>query len=124
MNRAQIERAETVALMLAHRRDVAETREQLLDELEQRDENMRLARIRKAVYVEQVLKAEERRLAVEQWLIDQGVIPEGETRADVEIRPFRRVSEDEMEFADWQWDVALRCVVENDGVSGKTVPIV
>ena len=113
MNRAQIERAEQVSFMLEHRRQVVETREELLDELEQRDENMRLARIRKAVYVEQVLKAEERRLAVEQWLIDQGVIDGAIGGAEVEIRPFRRVSEDEMVFADWQWHVALQSVHGN-----------
>ena len=124
MNREQIERAESVSLMLEHRRQVVETREQVLDELEERDENMRLARIRKAVYVDQVLKAEERRLAVEQWLIDHGVIDGAIGGSDVEIRPFRRVSDEEMEFADWQWDVALRCVLENDGVSSETVPIV
>lgn len=90
------------------------SRDELLAELEERDRNMEASRVRRRVYVEQVLKAEERRLAVEQWLIDQGVIPEGETRAQVEIRPFRRVPDDEMEFADWQWQVACRCVSETD----------
>jgi hypothetical protein len=92
------------------------TRDELLAQLEQRDENMRFARVRKAVYVEQVLKAEERRVAVEKWLIDRGVIDGAIGGAEVEIRPFRRVPEDEMEFADWQWDVACRCVSETDPV--------
>ena len=99
-------------------------RDELLAELEAREIQMELCRVRKRVYVDQVLKAEERRLAVEQWLIDHGVIDGAIGGAEVEIRPFRRVPEDEMEFADWQWDVACRCVLENDGVSGKTVSIV
>ena len=99
-------------------------RDELLAELEAREIQMELCRVRKRVYVDQVLKAEERRLAVEQWLIDQGVIDGAIGGAQVEIRPFRRVPEDEMEFADWQWDVACRCVLENDGVSHKTVSIV
>ena len=99
-------------------------RETLLAELEAREAQMELARVRKRVYVDQVLKAEERRLAVEQWLIDHRVIDGAIGGAEVEIRPFRRVPEDEMEFADWQWDVASRCVLENDGVEDKTVSIV
>ena len=99
-------------------------RDELLAELEAREIQMELCRVRKRVYVEQVLKAEERRLAVEQWLIDHGVIDGAIGGAQVDIRPFRRVPEDEMEFADWQWDVACRCVLENDGVSDKTVAIV
>ena len=99
-------------------------RDELLAELEAREIQMELCRVRKRVYVDQVLKAEERRLAVEQWLIDHGVIDGAIGGAEVEIRPFRRVPEDEMEFADWQWDVACRCVLENDGVGGKTVAIV
>ena len=99
-------------------------RDELLAELEAREIQMELCRVRKRVYVDQVLKAEERRLAVERWLIDQGVIDGAIGGAEVEIRPFRRVPEDEMEFADWQWDVACRCVLENDGVSHKTVAIV
>ena len=99
-------------------------RETLLAELESREIQMELCRVRKRVYVDQVLKAEERRLAVEQWLIDHGVIDGAIGGARVEIRPFRRVPEDEMEFADWQWDVACRCVLENDGVEDKTVSIV
>ena len=99
-------------------------RDELLAELEAREIQMELCRVRKRVYVDQVLKAEERRLAVEQWLIDHGVIDGAIGGAEVEIRPFRRVPEDEMEFADWQWDVACRCVLENDGVSDKTVAIV
>ena len=99
-------------------------RDELLAELEAREIQMELCRVRKRVYVDQVLKAEERRFAVEQWLIGHGVIDEAIGGAQVEIRPFRRVPEDEMEFADWQWDVACRCVLENDGVSHKTVAIV
>ena len=99
-------------------------RKQLLDELYMREKNMLGVEERLRVYVEQVLKAEKRRLAVEQWLIDQTVIPNVSGGAEGEIRPFRRVPEDEMEFADWQWDVACRCVLENDGVGDKTVSIV
>jgi hypothetical protein len=91
-------------------------RDELLAELAERDRNMEASRVRRRVYVEQVLKAEERRLAVEQWLIDHGVIDGAIGGAEVEIRPFRRVPEDEMEFADWQWDVACRCVSETDPV--------
>ena len=98
-------------------------REALLAELEERARNMEASRVRRRVYTEQVLKAEERRLALEQWLIDHGVIDGAIGGAQVEIRPFRRVPEDDMEFADWQWDVACRCVLENDGVGHKTVPI-
>jgi hypothetical protein len=91
-------------------------RDALLAELESRETQMELARVRKRVYVDQVLKAEERRVAVEQWLIDHGVIDGAIGGAEVEIRPFRRVPEDEMEFADWQWDIACRCVLETDPV--------
>jgi hypothetical protein len=91
-------------------------RDEVLAELAERDRNMEASRVRRRVYVEQVLKAEGRRLAVEQWLIDHGVIDGAIGGAKVEIRPFRRVPEDEMEFADWQWDVALRSVSETDPV--------
>jgi hypothetical protein len=90
------------------------TRDELLEELDERDRQMELARVRKRIYVSQVIKAEERRVAVEKWLVDQGVIDGPIGGAEVEIRPFRRVSEEEMEFASWQWDVALRCVSETD----------
>jgi hypothetical protein len=90
------------------------TRDELLEELDERDRQMELARVRKRIYVSQVIKAEERRVAVEKWLVDQGVIDGAIGGAEVEIRPFMRVSEEEMEFAAWQWDVALRCVSETD----------
>jgi hypothetical protein len=48
------------------------TRDELLEELDERDRQMELARVRKRIYVSQVIKAEERRVAVEKWLVDHG----------------------------------------------------
>lgn len=112
MNRAQIERAEKAAQLLAHRRELIETikdtPEPVDDEATRREEVVR-ARFRRNVYVEQVRKFEARREAVAAFLIAEGVLDEREVpRPGLPVK-YRPVEED-MVFEDWQLEAALRSI--------------
>ncbi len=99
MNRAQLDRAEAVAQHLDNRRRltetrVTETREALLDEIEELEANKAASFLRRRVYVEQVQRFERYRQEAFAFLIAQGVVPDSEGVRASEACPDRgRVDE-------------------------------
>jgi hypothetical protein len=94
MNRAQLDRAEAVAQQLDNRRRltetrVAETREALLDEIEEIEANNAASFLRRRVYVEQVNRFELYRQEAFAFLIAQGVVEDSEGVRAAEATPDR-----------------------------------
>jgi hypothetical protein len=94
MNRAQLDRAEAVAQQLDNRRRltetrVLETREALLDEIEEIEANRAASFARRRVYVEQVQRFERYRQEAFAFLIAQGVVPEDDGVRAAEATPDR-----------------------------------
>jgi hypothetical protein len=94
MNRAQIDRAEAVAEQLQNRREltqarIVETRELLLDEIEELEANKAASFARRRVYVEQVHRFERYRQEAFAFLIAQGVVDDDDGVRAAEATPDR-----------------------------------
>jgi hypothetical protein len=111
MNRAQIERAELASEHLANRKWLTETRRteaQTFDDLLSDAEEAAGVDLRRRVYREQIMRAEDRRQAVVAFLIAEGVLGEVHATVEAPVANRRRHEPSKTVFTAEQLEIARR----------------